>query len=396
MISDIAKKRRFSAAKLILCSALITALLCGCSGRKETPSTEPNSTQDAVLSTVNDTVPNGEQTEPATSATQADPVTLEQVLLKERGIPYDKSDYKKFIGGENIIHEYAEFDCNLDHGYSTTINDLVVSDGKLYRANFNSPLPNGKNIQELGTLPGKDILYWHLTYDGEMGSMYMKDGSGYKISAVPFSTVPLDKTQYSLFNKVYRYASDGKTLEDHTSEYLKADKVYDYGTPMFVFLGDKVSMLFPGKYLDEGTTEWNWYRSMGTREYIAFDLDLSPLGGETPVRLFNQNILMTNCAFYEIIYKSQPTDEKDSAAQLAPDGTVSPYYPAAAHKNCELTLRKITLLSRFYEDVRNISTSHVITDDFTMLPLSEIITEEGYNKYQKYSCNQFFWNYIDQ
>ena len=68
------------------------------------------------------------------TSTQAEPVTLEQALLKERGKPYDQSDYKTFVGGEGIINEYAEFDCNLDHGYSKTVNDLVVADGKLYQA----------------------------------------------------------------------------------------------------------------------------------------------------------------------------------------------------------------------------------------------------------------------
>ena len=77
---------------------------------------------------------------------------------------------------------------------------------------------------------------------------------------------------------------------------------------------------------------------------------------------------------------------------LAPDGSVSPYYPAAAHLNCNLTLRKITLLSDYYDDVRNISTSHVITADYTMLPIGKIITE-GYSKYQNYSCNGFYWDY---
>ena len=357
---------------------LISMTLCGCA--KE-PAGEPS---EAV------------STEPETSqseTTQADPINLEQVLLKERGIPYDQSDYKKFLGGENIIHEYVEFDCNLDHGYSTTINDFVVSDGKIYEANFNSVLANGKNIQEVGTLPGKNIRYWRLTHDGEMGEIYLNDGSGYKVSSPPFTASPMDKAQLPLFRRVYRYASDGKTLEDHTAEYLNADKVYS-GYPMIAIVGDKVSLLFSGKYLDKGTTGWNWYRDMGWREYIAFDLDLSAIGDETPVRLFNKNILMTNCAFYEIVYASKPLDEKDNEAQLAPDGSVSPYYPAAAHLNCNLTLRKITLLSNYYSDVRNISTSHVITADYTMLPIGEIITE-GYSKYRHYSCDGFYWDYSE-
>jgi len=144
---------------LFLCAALLAVALCGCSAspgeaKKPDPDSGPS------------------------TATQAEPVNLEQALLKERGKPYDQSDYTKFLGGEGIINEYAEFDCNLDHGYSKTVNDLVVADGKLYQANFNSVLANGKNIQEVGTLPGKNIRYWRLTHDGEMGEIYLNDGSG--------------------------------------------------------------------------------------------------------------------------------------------------------------------------------------------------------------------------
>lgn len=357
---------------------LVLSLLGGCAGRGG-ESSEPKGTGSASLD----------------AKTEAEPVTLEQELLKRRGIAFDQSDYKKFIGGEGIIDEYAEFDCNVDHGYSQTINDLVVSGGKLYQANLNTALANGQNIQELGTLPGKDVQYWHLTYDGEMGSLYLKDGSGYKVSGIPFSTTPLDKAQYPLFKKVYRYSSDGKTLEDCTAEFLQADKVYSHTYPMLAFVGGKVSLIDTAKYLDKGTTEWNWYRDMGWREYIAYDLDLSAIGNETPIRLFNTNILMTNCAFYEIVYASERMDEKDAAAQLAPDGSVSPYFPAAQHLNCNLTLRKITLLSNYYADVRNICTSHVITADYTLLPIAEIMTE-GYRPYSKYDCLTYYNAYQDQ
>ena len=267
----------------------------------------------------------------------------------------------------------------------------MVADGKLYQANFNSVLVNGKNIQEVGTLPGKNIRYWRLTHDGEMGEIYLNDGSGYKVSSPPFAASPMDKAQHPLFRRVYRYASDGKTLEDHTAEYLNADKVYS-GDPMIAVAGGKVSLLFSGKYLDKGTTGWNWYRDMDRREYIAFDLELSELAGETPIRLFNRNILMTNCAFYEIVYASEPLDDTDTKAQLAPDGSVSPYYPAAQHLNCNVKLRKLELLTAFYGDVRNISTSHVITVDYTMLPIAEVLTD-GYGAYQKYDPCRFYWDY---
>lgn len=375
------KKRSASAIRLVLCAVLISGLLCGCSDSRGTESSSETVRTDPTM-----------QSSVQNAATEPEPITLEQALLKRRGISFAQSDYKKFIGGEGIIDAYAEFDCNLDHGYSKTVNDLVVADGKLYQANFNSVLANGKNMQAYGTLPGGDVQYWHLTHDGEMGEIYMKDGRGYKVSAPPFSVTPLDMAQYPLFTKVYRYAADGKTLEDHTAEYLNADKVYSGGEPMIAVVGDKIGLLFSGKYLDKGTTGWNWYREMGWRAYIAFDLDLSAIGGETPMRLFNRNILMTDCAFYEIVYASKPLDDRDTKAQLAPDGSVSPYYPSASHLNCNLRLRKLELLSAYYADVRNISTSHVITEDFTMIPITEVLTD-GYGAYQKYDPCRFYWDY---
>ena len=344
--------------------------------------------------------PIGEKGTSLNASTQAEPVTLEQALLKERGKSYDQSDYKKIIGGEGIIDITSEFDCFVDHSYSTDIDNMIVSGGKTYRANFNSPLSNGKNILETFTLPSTaEVRYWDATYDGEICNFYFKDGSAYKLSGQSpvTSYIPekIDTDKYPLFKKVYRYSSDGKTLTDCTAEFLNADKVYRHRFPMLAITGKKVSLIDTAKYLDKGTAGWNWYRDMGWREYIAYDLDLSAIGSETPIKLFNTNILMTNCAFYEIVYASEPLDDNDKNAQTAPDGSVSPYYPAAQHLNCNLTLRKITLLTNYYQDVRNICTSHVITDDYTLLPISEIMTE-GYAEYYKYDCNKFYNAYRDE
>lgn len=81
-----------------------------------------------------------------------------------------------------------------------------------------------------------------------MGEIYLNDGSGYKVSSPPFAASPMDKAQHPLFRSVYRYASDGKTLEDHTAEYLSADKVYS-GDPMIAVAGGKVSLLFRANIL---------------------------------------------------------------------------------------------------------------------------------------------------
>ena len=52
----------------------------------------------------------------------------------------------------------------------------------------------------------------------------------------------------------------------------------------------------------------------------------------------------------------------------------------------------LELLTAFYGDVRNISTSHVITEDYTMLPIAEVLTD-GYGAYQKYDPCRFYWDY---
>lgn len=341
------------------------------------------------------TKPSSDQTD----HTEAEPVTLEQYLLKERGIAYDKSDYKKFVGGKDIITLETEFDCNVDHAYSQTIDDIAISDGRIYKANFNHLLSNGKNIQETGTLPESgEVAKWQLTYDAEMGLVYFKSGNCYELLSSsadgPYTSRKRGAEDSTMFNKVYCYASDGKTLEDRTSEFLKADHVYDYGTAIIVFLNEKVYLLFPGKYLDK-SSGWNWYRDMGLRQYIAVTLDTSEMGKESPIRLFNNNIIMTNCAFYEIVYATKPLNENDEKTQLAPDGSVSPYYPAYDHLNCNARVRKIDLLTTYYSDIRNISTSHVITDDYTLIPIGEVMTK-GYAEYSKYDCRSFYWDYTKE
>lgn len=142
----------------------------------------------------------------------------------------------------------------------------------------------------------------------------------------------MDKAQHPLFRKVYRYASDGKALEDHTVEYLNADKVYS-GDPMITVAGGKVSLLFRANILI-GTTGWNWYRDMDWREYIAFDLELSELVGEAPIRLLNRNILMTNCAFYEIVYARSLWTTADTKARLSLTARCLPI-TRSAHLNCK-------------------------------------------------------------
>ena len=251
---------------------------------------------------------------------------------------------------------------------------------------FQFPFVKRQTFREAGTLPKAPRCGLALTYDGEMGYIFLQQ---YILQNELHAVFRGETGRGGIPSVQKRYtvtARTGKQLEGTARrDFRTATRVYDYGIPMMAFKDGRVKHDFSGQYLDDSAS-WNWYCDMGWRECIAADLDLSPIGNEKPLRLFNTNILMTDNAFYEIVYASQPLDDKDKkGAQLTPDGSVSPYYPAAAHMNCNLTMRKIELLSAYYTDVRNICTSHVITADYA-LPINEVITQ-GYNEYVRYSCN---------
>lgn len=378
--------KRFQRLTILLLTVFLLAALAGCSTQSDLPSDSSVPSQSAAPST-----DGGDDPTVPTEVPQLQ--TLEQELLARRGLAFDQSDYTTLLGGEGIIDRNTLFDGQIDYGYSKDIDCLFLNNGEIYRSNFNMLLSNAKNVEKIGELPAPGLpQYWRFTYDGESGTVYYRDGAVYKLRAQsptgPYTAEALTDPSYALFVRVYRYNADGKSLVDCTDEYRTAEAVYTYFGPTIVFHQGKISLLFPAQALDAGTTDWNWYRSMGSKTYIAFPLDLTPLDGETPLRLFNNNIVMTDKGFYELVYDSEPLDEREVQAQLAPDGTVSPYFPAAEHKNCRLTLRKLELLSRYYDNVLNICTSHVITTDYKLLPIGEIMTE-GYDKYFTYDCLTF-------
>ena len=262
-----------------------------------------------------------------TNSTQADPVNLTQYLLKERGLAYDKSDYKKLEKGDVDISEYSEFD----------LNNHMFNDGIVYKVSLDNLFSNGYNIKFITDIGYKNPLSWSIK-DSDI-DIYLKDDEGLKIN---FDTLEEKKIDESLFNRVYRYKGD--TLKDDTDYFKGANKIYDFDDYMLALFEDKLSILYSFDYLN-----LDEYRDMGKREYLAFDLEIEGY----PIRIFNSNILMTNCAYYEIIYANEPN---------FPD-------------TCNLVLKEIGILSTFYRDVRNIVGDYVICDDYSLLPLKRLLRE---------------------
>lgn len=273
--------------------------------------------------------------------TQADPVNLTQYLLKERGLAYDKSDYKKLEKGDVDISEYSEFD----------LNNHMFNDGIVYKVSLDNLFSNGYNIEFITDIGYKNPLSWSIK-DSDI-DIYLKDDEGLKIN---FDTLEEKKIDESLFNRVYRYKGD--TLKDDTDYFKGANKIYDFDDYMLALFEDKLSILYSFDYLN-----LDEYRDMGKREYLAFDLEIEGY----PIRIFNSNILMTNCAYYEILYADEP---------IFPD-------------TCNLVLKEIGILSTFYRDVRNIVGDYVICDDYTLLPLKKIIKGND-GEFYKYDPHSFY------
>ena len=146
---------------------------------------------------------------------------------------------------------------------------------------------------------------------------------------------PVDLTQYLLKSRGLSYDE---------SDYEKYDGSFE----------ERISYDFDGfKYILEDD-----------KAYIVVNdetYDLNVKG--YPIGIYNTNILKTNCEYYEVIC----TDNGYS-------------------------LRKIGILSCFYEDVRNIMDDYVITEDYTMLPIKELLGKD-------YNPNEFYYDdgvrYID-
>lgn len=131
-------------SRILAVFLLVSIVLCGCA--KKPSGTENPGFPDNSMN----------------ASTQADPINLEQLLLKERGIPYDRSDYKTFVGGEGLLNFDTIFTDTDPAVAKGELSSVFLSDGKLYKFGTDSALPNGKNCMEIYSLPDKaKPIYLH-------------------------------------------------------------------------------------------------------------------------------------------------------------------------------------------------------------------------------------------
>lgn len=344
---------------------LVSMVLCGCAKK---PSGTDGSVPDNSMN----------------ASSQAYPVNLEQLLLKERGIPYDQSDYKTFVGGEGLLNFNTVFTDTDPAVAKGDLSSIFLSGGKLYKFSTDSALQGGKNCIEIYSLPdtAKPIYLHARDFNGADLDVIFSGGRRFSLEA-PSNNGPYTpkESQFGMiyFEHTYQYSSDGKTLSeipDFRSRITRFDshtviadgRLYIYDTKK-----DKSNMAGSTLYFDDKN-----------RGVIIWEANCSALAeGEKIITLFNGNILVTDKAFYKLVYDAVPDNLAKHTDKITnSDGTQADYLPKFGGGD-RYRLEKIELLTKYYNEIATVTQSAVITKDNKILPLTEIIPAE--NKYMQYS-----------
>ena len=356
-------------SRILAVFLLVSIVLCGCAKKPSgTENPDPDNSMNA--------------------STQADPINLEQLILKERGIPYDRSDYKTFVGGEGLL--------NLDTVFTDTdpavakgeLSSVFLSGGKLYKFGTDSALPNGKNCMEIYSLPDKaKPIYLHSgDFNGADLDVIFSDGKRFSLDA-PSNNGPYtakeSKFGMIFFEHTYQYSADGKTLSE-IPDFRSRITRFDLGSGTVI--ADGRLYIYAAKQDKDVTAGITSYFDDKNRGVIIWEANCSAMSdGEKIITLFNGNILVTDKAFYKLVYDAVPdnsavyTDKTTNS-----DGTAADYLPKFGGGN-RYRLKKIEKLTAYYNEIATITHSAVITYDNKILPLTEIIPAE--NEYSKYSAN---------
>ena len=300
-------KKRSLCRRLLPLLLAMGLLLVGCSGGTE-PS-EPSSDTGSSTASASST--------PAASAPEPEPEpeTLEQELLKKRGVAFDQSDYKTFTGAEGVLSLQTVFSDLNPKKAGGNLSSVFLSGGKIYQYRCDATLPGGQNCREVGTLPlAEQPVYLQANdFNGADLEVVYRGGKRYSVKSAsnngPY-TATESKYLHPVLTHAWRYNADGKTLTE------------DVG------LRDS----------EDG--------------YIVYEVADEAVGdGEKAVAILNGNILATDQAFYQIMYDDiSENDLSYEEKTTNADGTPAAYLPKFGGGN-RYRLVKLELLSRYYSDV---------------------------------------------
>lgn len=267
------------------------------------------------------------------------PDTLLGEVLKNKNIKMEDNPYKKFMGGEILSKDTWFNEYTFITGNKAYIFDPDKLKNGLVSYKLVYTIPSNIKIVNIGTPYGADIYF------------YSDDDHKYRVRD---TNIDNDiKDEYSMFDKA-TYGEFGDysfNKENYTVSRYKEKIDYDIICNMF-YVKDNV--------LYELVEEYYHYQE---KRWVPFKIEKveGNYEGEKILDIYNDRIIRTDKGFYEIVK----------------------YYDKDG--NVKTTTLKMELPSKYYDEVLTFTYEYVILNDYTLIPINDIVTkrkkEYKYNYY---------------
>lgn len=267
------------------------------------------------------------------------PDTLLGEVLKNKNIRMEDNPYKKFMGGEILSKDTWFNEYTFITGNKAYIFDPDKLKNGLVSYKLVYTIPSNIKIVNIGTPYGADIYF------------YSDDDHKYRVRD---TNIDNDiKDEYSMFDKAtYEEFGDYSfNKENYTVSRYKQKIDYDIICNMF-YVKDNI--------LYELVEEYYHYQE---KRWVPFKIEKveGNYEGEKILDIYNDRIIRTDKGFYEIVK----------------------YYDKDG--NVKTTTLKMELPSKYYDEVLTFTYEYVILNDYTLVPINDIVTkrkkEYKYNYY---------------
>ena len=271
------------------------------------------------------------------------PDTLLGEVLKNKNIKMEDNPYKKFMGGEILSKDTWFNEYTFITGNKAYIFDPDKLKNGLVSYKLVYTIPSNIKIVNIGTPYGADIYF------------YSDDDHKYRVRD---TNIDNDiKDEYSMFDKA-TYGEFGDysfNKENYTVSRYKEKIDYDIICNMF-YVKDNI--------LYELVEEYYHYQE---KRWVPFKIEKveGNYEGEKILDIYNDRIIRTDKGFYEIVK----------------------YYDKDG--NVKTTTLKMELPSKYYDEVLTFTYEYVILNDYTLVPINDIVTKRGKEYKYNYYVDKF-------
>ncbi len=271
------------------------------------------------------------------------PDTLLGEVLKNKNIKMEDNPYKKFMGGEILSKDTWFNEYTFITGNKAYIFDPDKLKNGLVSYKLVYTIPSNIKIVNIGTPYGADIYF------------YSNDDHQYRVKD---TNIDNDiKDEYSMFDKA-TYGEFGDysfNKENYTVSRYKQKIDYDIICNMF-YVKDNI--------LYELVEEYYHYQE---KRWVPFKIEKveGNYEGEKILDIYNDRIIRTDKGFYEIVK----------------------YYDKDG--NVKTTTLKMELPSKYYDEVLTFTYEYVILNDYTLVPINDIVTKRGKEYKYNYYVDKF-------